>query len=185
MEKKAFVFLAEGFEEIEAVTAIDILRRAGIATTIVSVMETLTVTGAHGVPYTADALLAEVADQKVDALVLPGGLPGADNLLAATTLRAMLTAQHERQELIAAICASPAVVLGSLGILEGKHATCYPSFEPKMTGAHPVAKPVVCDGHIITGQGPASSMAFALEVVAALTDEATRQEVADGLLYCA
>lgn len=183
MEKRAFVFLATGFEEIEAVTSIDILRRAGVSTTTVSVTAELVVVGAHGVPYTADKTIDQIKGQKADALVLPGGLPGADNLYACTSLLAMLKEQNKENKIIAAICASPAVVLGATHLLEGRKATCYPSFEPKMLGATPIAQPVIRDGHIITGQGPAASMAFALEVVEALTDTSTRKEVAAGLLY--
>lgn len=183
MKKKAFVFLAEGFEEIEAVTSIDLLRRAEVETITVSVSSERVVVGAHGVPYIADVTINQIEGQKADALVLPGGLPGADNLYASTTLQTMLKEQNQENKLIAAICASPAVVLGIMNLLNGRKATCYPSFEPKMLGATPILQHVVRDGHIITGQGPAASIAFALEIVEALTDATTRQAVATGLLY--
>lgn len=183
MEKRAFVFLATGFEEIEAVTSIDVLRRAGIATTTVSVNSTPVVAGAHGVPYTADKTIDQIQGERTDAMVLPGGLPGADNLYACEALRTMLIEQNKEGKIIAAICASPAVVLGTMHLLEGRKATCYPSFEPKMLGAEAIAQYVVRDGHIITGQGPAAAMPFALEVVEVLTDVSTRKRVANELLF--
>ncbi len=183
MEKKVFIFLAEGFEEIEAITTIDLLRRAELNVITVAVGEDKIVKGSVDIPITADVLISDIANEQADALVLPGGLPGANNLYASKTLQTMLLEQNKREALIAAICASPAVVLGSLEILKGKEATCYPSFEDKLIGAKHSTAPVVRDGHIITGRGPAFSMHFAFEIIRVLKGEETYQGIAQGTLF--
>ncbi len=183
MKKRAFIFLAEGFEEIEAISSIDLLRRAGIDTQIIAMDENLEVLGANGIKLKADTSITNVEKEEVDALVLPGGLPGADNLYASSALQTMLLKQNERKALIAAICASPAVVLGTLGLLKGKNATCYPSFEDKMLEAKPSRLDVVKDEHIITGKGPALSIAFALAIIEALVGKEQRDTIAQGILF--
>ena len=124
MEQKVYVFLAEGFEEIEAVTPIDLLRRAGLNVETVSVTADRLVTGAHGVPYAADRVLADIEGQSPLAIVLPGGLPGAQNLHDTPALLSMIRHQLEASKVVAAICASPAFILGEEGLLQGKKATC-------------------------------------------------------------
>ncbi len=185
MEKKnAFIFLAEGFEEIEAVTPIDLLRRAGLEVKTVAVTDNRVVVGAHGVPYTADCTLKEIARQEADALVLPGGLPGAQNLHDTPELLAMIRRQLDTNRgIVGAICASPAFILGEEGMLQGKRATCYPGCEPKMKGAEVLSDLVVVDGAIITGKGPAASIPFGLALVEALLGTTAAKEVADGILY--
>ena len=142
--KKVYVFLAEGFEEMEAVTPIDLLRRAGVDAKLVSVTGNRAVTGAHGVTYLADLLFEEI-EEDADMLVLPGGLPGTTNLQAHEGLTKLLLKQHEAHKWVAAICAAP-MVLGALGIVKDRHATIYPGIEDKLIGAAPLTDEVVVDG---------------------------------------
>ena len=183
MEQKVYVFLAEGFEEIEAVTPIDLLRRAGLNVETVSITADRLVTGAHGVPYTADRVLAAVEGQSPLAIVLPGGLPGAQNLHDTPALLSMIRRQLEASKVVAAICASPAFILGEEGLLQGKKATCYPGCEPKMKGATVSTELVEVDGNIITGKGPAASIPFGLAIVEKLAGAAAAKEVSEGILY--
>lgn len=179
--KTAFVFLATGFEEMEAVGTIDILRRGGIETTIVSITGEKSVTGAHGIPIVADVLYENADLSGADALILPGGMPGSNNLNAHEPLKQQLLRQFESGKIVAAICAAP-LVLGGLGILKGKKATCYPSFESKLTGAIVSDKPVETDGNVITGRGPGLVFDFGSALVEALKSKAVAEEVAGGLL---
>ena len=152
-----YVFLADGFEEIEALAPIDVMRRAGLSVTTVSVTDSLTVTGAHGIPVVADTLFAQCDYADAALLFLPGGLPGATNLQAHTGLSQLLTAKASQPDvIISAICAAP-LVLGGLGLLQGKKATCYPGFEDTMQGAHYTAAKVTVDGHIFTACGPGAA----------------------------
>lgn len=155
--KTMYVFLADGFEEIEALAPIDVMRRAGLSVTTVSVTDSLTVTGAHGIPVVADTLFAQCDYADAALLFLPGGLPGATNLQAHTGLCQLLTAKASQPDvIISAICAAP-LVLGVLGLLQGKQATCYPGFEDTMQGAHYTAAKVTVDGHIFTACGPGAA----------------------------
>ena len=152
-----YVFLADGFEEIEALAPIDVMRRAGLSVTTVSVTDSLTVTGAHGIPVVADTLFSQCDYAEAALLFLPGGLPGATNLQAHTGLCQLLTAKASQPDvIISAICAAP-LVLGGLGLLQGKQATCYPGFEDTMQGAHYTAAKVTVDGHIFTACGPGAA----------------------------
>lgn len=179
--KKAFVFLATGFEETEAIGTIDVLRRGGIETTIVSITGEYRVDGAHGIGVMADALFEESNYTAADALVLPGGMPGSNNLNAFGPLKQQLIKQYEQGKIVAAICAAP-LVLGGLGFLQGRKATCYPSFEPTLTGASATGSAVEVDGNVITGKGPGLVFTFGLAIVNALQGEKIAQEVAAGLL---
>ncbi|MDH6534267.1 DJ-1 family protein [Parabacteroides sp. 52] len=179
--KKAFVFLATGFEETEAVGTIDVLRRAGIDTTVVSITGDIQVTGAHGLPVIADTLYEKADFTMADALVLPGGMPGSNNLNAFDPLKEQLLKQFNAGKIVAAICAAP-LVLGGLGILKGKRATCYPSFEPQLTGATVTGEAAEVDGNVITGKGPGLVFHFGLALVSSLKGEAVAEEVAAGLL---
>lgn len=181
MAKKAIVVLAEGFEEIEAVTPVDILRRAGVEVEVVG-LGADEVAGAHGVTCKTDRALGETED--ADAVILPGGLPGADNLAASATLVGVLRAQAESGKLVAAICASPGVVLAGLGLLDGKRATCYPSFEERFgpSTTH-VTDDVVKDGNILTSRGPGTAFAFGLALARELAGDAAADELAKGMLY--
>lgn len=180
--KKSYVFLANGFEEIEALATVDILRRAGIDAITVSITPSLQVKGAHGIEVAADMTLVDVKNDESDWLILPGGMPGATNLAECKPLCDMLTKHHTHKGHIAAICASPAVVLAPLGILEGKEATCYPGFEGTLKNCKVGYRPVVVDGNVITANGPATAIAFALAIVSNALCEEKAREIAEGLL---
>ena len=162
--KPIFVFLAEGFEEIEALTPVDVLRRAGLSVQTVSVMDEQVVAGAHGVPVLADKMFAEINPEDAEMILLPGGLPGATNLDAHEGLSQLILDFAEADKPLAAICAAP-LVLGNRGLLQGKKATCYPGFETYLQGAEYTAALVEKDGNIITGKGPGAAMEFAFAIV--------------------
>lgn len=164
--KDSYLFLADGFEEMEAIGCIDVLRRAGIPLKTVSITNSMQVTGAHGVKITADLIFDNVTFAGAEWLILPGGMPGATNLYEFAPLRGLLRSQAEsRGGRIAAICASPAVVLGQLGLLKGEKATCYPGFENLLSGAEAVDAPVVTSGKFVFGNGPGNVFAWALTIV--------------------
>ncbi|KZN13821.1 DJ-1 family glyoxalase III [Marinomonas sp. TW1] len=180
---QVLVPVANGSEDIEAITIIDVLRRGGVEVTVASVHETTDVTLAHGCQLTADSLLSEHAEKMFDAIALPGGMPGAEHLRDCKMLVDLLEKHDIQDALLAAICASPALVLGTHGFVVDKQATCYPGFESGLTGAEYLAdEPVVMDGNILTAKGPAVSMAFALTLLANLKGYEEAQKVADGLL---
>lgn len=154
--KSSYVFFADGFEEMEAIGAVDILRRSGMDVVSVSVKKTAEVTGAHGVTVKADTVIQDIDVENAEWLILPGGMPGAQNLHDCPELQSMLHIQNGKNGKIAAICASPAVVLGSLGLLKGRNATCYPGFEGKCAGAVMKDGRCVADGNIVTANGPSS-----------------------------
>lgn len=181
--KESFLFLAEGFEEIEALTAIDVLRRAGIQLKTVSITSALQVRGAHGVTVTADVLFDNTLFSSPSWLILPGGMPGATNLYGYAPLLGLLRRQAESAcGRIAAICASPAVVLGQSGLLKGRKATCYPGFEDMLEGAECQAAPVVVDGKFVTGNGPANSLNWALTIVKEEKGAEAAVQIANGML---
>ena len=185
---KVFVFLADGFEDVEALIPIDVLRRGGVDVTTVSVVEgSSIVTSAHGVQVVADRTYREdIHDDDfvgADLLLLPGGMPGAKNLYDHDGVGLAVLRQHKAGRMIAAICAAPGVVLGQLGLLEGKQATCYPGFEQLLSGATYTGDLCTHDGHIITAEGPAAAFPFAYKLLALLTNEETAQQVAEGMRY--
>ncbi len=181
--KESFVFLADGFEEIEAISVIDVLRRAEIPVKTVSITSSLQVTGAHGVTVNADVIFDNTLFADPRWLILPGGMPGASNLYEFTPLQGLLRRQAENKDgYIAAICASPAVILGQLGLLEGRRATCYPGFEEMLKGAEHVDAPVVKSGNMVLGNGPANALVWALAIVATEKSEQEAQHVANGML---
>ncbi len=180
----SYLFLAAGFEEIEALTSVVFLRRAGIPVKTVSITESLQVTGAHGITVKADVLYDNTLFDAPEWLILPGGLPGADNLYDFAPLHGLLENQAaSKNGRIAAICAAPGVVLGQMGLLKGVKATCYPGFEEKMEGAEAVTAPVVTDGKFVTGNGPANALRWSLEIVRQTLGEQSAQEVGSGMLY--
>jgi 4-methyl-5(b-hydroxyethyl)-thiazole monophosphate biosynthesis len=164
MNKRVLLVLADGFEEIEAVTPIDVLRRAGIEVTVAGVGKK-DVTGSHGITIQADVVLEKhVGDP--DAVILPGGMPGAENLRKSELLKKIIEKAKKSGAWIAAICASPAVVLSPLGILDGKRATCYPGFENQLNSKISFSTDrVVTDGLVITSRGPGTALEFSLEIV--------------------
>ena len=178
--KKILIVLADGFEEIETVTPIDVLRRAGLEVTVAG-LEKKTVTGSHGIKIEADILFNDFRETP-DAIVLPGG-PGAETLGKSAELRKVIEYLHKEGKWIGAICAAPAVVLGKTSILEGKKATCYPGYE-KQLGAKTTftAERVVKDGRVITSRGPGSSLEFSLELVRSVLDPKKAAEVAEKMI---
>ena len=181
---KVYVFLADGCEDVEALIPVDVLRRGGQDVVTVSVMDdSQTVESAHGVTMIADTWIGDCDLTDADLLLLPGGMPGASNLYACEPLRQALVDQQEEGKMIAAICASPAVVLGQMGLLQGYRATCYPGFEQLLSGAEYTGELCTVDGNIITGEGPAAAFPFAYALLAILQDEATAQQIADGMRY--
>jgi 4-methyl-5(b-hydroxyethyl)-thiazole monophosphate biosynthesis len=188
MAKKAVVFLAEGFEEVEAVTPIDYLRRAGVEVVIAALGRGEIVTGSHGIPVKADVTLEDLLKQgravpaAWDAVVLPGGLPGADNLAASEALGSFVREMSAAGRWVCAICASPAVVLAPLGVLEGKKFTCYPGMEKAVSGAHWSGDRVVIDGHIITSRGAGTAGNFAAAVIGKLVSEEAAEKISRSVL---
>ena len=174
---KAYEFLANGFEDIEALAPVDILRRGGVEVKTVSISNNLMVESANGITVKADLLFDEVNDfSDADILMLPGGMPGAANLNLHEGLRKLLVKQNENGKRLGAICAAP-MVLGSVGVLKGKRATCYPGFEKRLTG-----ELCTIDGNITTGKGPAAAFIYGFTLLEQLTSIAIAKEVKDGML---
>ena len=176
------VFLANGFEEVEAITPVDIMRRAGLDVRTVSIYDSPMVTGAHKVPIQADMVFCQVDFSQVDLIVLPGGLPGSTNLDACEPLCQAIKKHTEGGKPVAAICAAP-LVLGHLGLLVGRKATCYPGVEPELTGATCTGAMVEVDGNIITGKGPAAAFAFGFTLVEQFKSPEATLPLRDGMLY--
>lgn len=167
-----YLLLADGCEEIEALTPLDLLRRAGLEVVTVGVTGR-EITGAHGIRFFADKTASEVRpDAELDAVILPGGMPGTTHLDNSPFVDALLSAQKDTACLICAICAAPSV-LGRRGLLEGKNATCFPGFEPALRGANCQTEPVVRDGRFITARGMGVALEFGLAIVAALRSPRT------------
>lgn len=175
--KMVVVFLAEGFEEIEALTPVDILRRAGVDVKTVSVAGR-EVTGSHGIRVTADTADGDcVCDEDTEAVILPGGMPGTLNLEKSAAVQNALTFMESSGGYICAICAAPSV-LGHRGMLRGKRATCFPGFEDQLDGAEVTGAAVERSGRIITSRGAGTAMDFALEIVSALRGEEASSKIA-------
>ena len=174
-----YMFLADGFEEVEALCPLDILRRAGIDAVTVGVTGK-TVTGAHGIKVESDIDIDDTVLEGLEMVVLPGGLPGADNLRANARVRELTVCVAENGGFVSAICAAPRV-LGELGLLKGKKAICYPGFEEYLEGAEIADKHVVRDGKVITAIGMGASAEFALELVSAMRDKAVSDKIAEGI----
>lgn len=176
-----YVFLADGFEEVEALVPVDVLRRAGISVTTVGVTGK-TVIGSHGIPVVCDAEIDGLQPIDLEAVVLPGGLPGTTNLEACDGVHVFLDCAENSGAIIAAICAAPSV-LGHKGLLKGKRATCYTGFEKELIGATVTGEPAVRDGNIVTGRGAGAAFEFAFLLLNALTgsDEAS-EKLREGML---
>lgn len=180
--KKVSVFLVDGLEEIEGLTVVDILRRANVEVSMVSVTGRRQVQGAHGIGIMADETFEEADFSETGMLVLPGGLPGTTHLQEHEGLRELLLAFDREEKQIAAICAAPSV-LGGLGLLRGKKACCYPSFEEKLDAAEVLYDPVVTDGHITTGRGMGAAIPFALRLTELLCGKETAEKIGKSILY--
>ena len=179
---KIYQFMAEGFEDVEALAPVDILRRGGQEIVMVSITGSEYVTSAHGVTLKTDALFEDVDLADADLLMLPGGLPGSTNLNAHEGLREALVKHYESGKRIAAICAAQ-MVFGSLGLLEGKRATCYPGCESTMTGAEYTKQLVTIDGNIITGEGPAAAFPYAYAILEIFAGKAVADQLREGMMF--
>lgn len=180
-----YLFLADGFEEIEALTPADLLRRAGITVTTVGVSGK-TVTGSHGISVSADVTADEAECMLSDGVspvmvILPGGMPGSKNLDESQTVEKFIAAALDADAFICAICAAP-MILGKRGLLKGKRAVCYPGFEQYLSGAAVENVPCVRDGKIITARAMGAATEFALALVAALCGDTKAQEIREGVL---
>ncbi len=181
--KKVYVFLADGFEDVEALIPVDVWRRGGLDVTTVSIMGDYTVESAHNVRIMADTLIEDVDVSDADLLFLPGGMPGASNLYGNQQVCEAVKAQAEKGKKVAAICAAPAVVLGQLGILNGKRATCYPGFENMLEGATYTGGLISIDGNITTGEGPAAAFPFAYDLLGQLVSPQVADQIAEGMRF--
>ncbi len=181
--KTAVIVLAEGFEEIEAITPIDVLRRAGVEVIIAGV-GTTDVKGSRGVRLTADTRLEDYTGVP-DMVILPGGLPGAENLKNSPAVSALVERVRKNDKIVAAICAAPALVLtGQAGMLEGKKMTCYPGYEKDLNPNILFREDrVVLDGKLVTSRGPGTAMEFSLELVRQLVGDAMAKKLSDALLF--
>ena len=175
------IHLAEGFEEIEAVTMIDVLRRSGLNVVTVSISGKLLVTGAHNIVIQADLLFEDVDYSTGMMIILPGGMPGAQNLNNHTGLRSQIFDYHKKGKFLGAICAAP-LVLGNLGILKGRKAVCYPGFENYLDGADIVFTPFISADNVITGRGVGAALQFSLEIVRRLKGEEMAEKLRKGML---
>jgi len=178
MAKKVLIVFAQGFEDVEAVTPVDLLRRAEVSVTVAGLGGT-EITGSRGcLRIHCDTEIEKVTGD-FDAIILPGGMPGASNLAASAKITTLIKELFTHGKIIAAICASPAVVLAPLGILEGKKATCYPSMEKDFPAStQHSSEPVVTDGNIITSKGPATAFSFSLAIIEQLCGKEKRDEIA-------
>ena len=149
--RSVYVFCADGFEEVEGLTAVDLLRRAGVSVTMVSIMGRTKITGARNISVNTDILIEDIKEE-ADMLVLPGGMPGTINLGESDAVRKAILAMNDAGKIVAAVCAAPGV-LGKYGLLEGKTACSFPQHEKNLIGATVVREPVVVDGNIVTSRG--------------------------------
>nr|WP_300002415.1 DJ-1 family glyoxalase III [Tissierella sp.] len=179
---KIIVFLADGFEEVEALTVVDYLRRVDIEVDMVSITDKIEVKGAHAIEVISDKLLKDLDIKDYQGLVIPGGLPGASNLQASQGVVDFVKDMNQRQALIAAICAGP-IVLQEAGVIKDKNFTCYPGFEEKIKDGNHKEENVVVDGNIITSRGPALAVDFTLEIVNYLLGSEKRDELKKDILY--
>lgn len=179
--KSICIFLAEGFEEMEALFPLDIMRRGGLSVKTVSVTGHRTVVSSHQVPVTADLLFEDLHEDDVEMIVLPGGLPGATNLDAHAGLDRLITSFAAQRKPLAAICAAP-MVLGKRGLLKGKNATCYPGFDTYLEGAHYTGNMIELTDNMILGKGPAAAPAFGFAILEKMAGADKVAEVKKGML---
>lgn len=179
---KTAIFFATGYEEIEALTVVDILRRAGEEIVMVSVTDERRVTGSHGIEVTMDQTLSEVSFDETDVIVLPGGMPGTKNLEGCEALMEQVDAFVKAGRTVAAICAAPSI-LGHRGHLKGKKACSFPDMESHLEGADVSREPAVIDGNIVTGRGMGVAIPFGLAVLEKLQGKEAAEEMAAKILY--
>ena len=181
--RKSFLFLADGFEEGEALGVVDVLRRGTIEVKTVSISDKKEVTGAHGVPVVADLLLSDVEEEEAEFLICPGGMPGAKNLGDCTALVQMIQKHFDKGGYVAAICAAPALVLSKIKMNKRYTMTCYPGFEEKLTGAQVGTQEVARDGNITTSRGLGTAIPFALELISQLYGEEKAREIQKSIIF--
>ena len=177
-----YLFFAQGFEEIEALAVVDILRRAEIRVETVSITDNQVVLGAHGIPIITERLLPAVDFDDADMIILPGGLPGSTHLDACAELRLGIQQLYDEGKPLAAICAAP-MVFGHMGLLKGLKATCYPGCEGHLEGATYTGALVEKDGQFITGKGPAAAFEFAYTIVEHLVGVEKANALREGMIY--
>ena len=176
------LLLADGFEEIEALTPVDILRRADIEVKTYSINGDLCVCGAHNIMVDADDIIENIDYEKVEAVILPGGMPGADNLEKSDEVQSLLKFVSENEKLMCAICAAPKV-FGKFGYLEGKKATCFPGFEEKLLGANATGSRVEVDENVITSKGMGTAMDFSLAILEYMKGKEVAEKMAVSTMY--
>ena len=179
---KVYIFLADGFEEIEGLTVVDIMRRAKIDVETISITGQKQINGAHKIIVEADRLFEETDFSDGDMLVLPGGMPGTFNLAGNETLAALIRSYDDQEKKLAAICAAPSI-LGVMGILKDKNAVCFPGFEEKLAGANVLDVPAVTDKNVTTGRGMGAATDFALELIRVLQGEDKAKEMAEKIVF--
>ena len=179
---KVYAFLAEGLEEVECLAVVDVLRRSGVEVTLVSVGETKEIVGSHGIRLTADALFEETNPDQADILFLPGGMPGTKNLQAHQGLAEATRKAAKQGRRIAAICAAPSI-LGTMGLLKGRTATCYPGFEDMLEGASYTSQGVITDGNITTSRGLGYALALGLELIRLLQGPQQAERIREAVQY--
>ena len=179
--KNIAVHLASGFEEIEAISIIDVLRRAELNVQVVSITDELVVQGSHNIKVIADVLFEEVDYSLVDMIVLPGGMPGSSNLNAHSGLREQILNFNDGGKLLGAICAAP-MVFGNLGILKDKEATCYPGFEGELHGAIATSNEIEQTDTVVTGKGAGVAIKFALKIVEMIKGKESAENLAEKMI---
>jgi 4-methyl-5(b-hydroxyethyl)-thiazole monophosphate biosynthesis len=180
--KDTAIFLADGFEEIEGLMVVDLLRRVGIKVDMVSISDSLTVTGSHNIAVSADKLIKDIDFEAYELLVLPGGMPGTTRLGECEVLCNQIVKASEKGKKLAAICAAP-TVFGKLGILKEKSACCYPDMEEGLLGAKVSFEDVTVDGNITTSRGLGTALPFALALIEQLFDKKTADDLAKKVVY--
>ena len=180
--KKAAVFFADGFEEVEALTPVDMLRRAGVEVTMVAMLGKTAVTGSHGITVKADILFEDADFDDTDLFVLPGGMPGTTHLKESEPLLELLVKAAGDGKLVSAICAAP-TVLGKAGLLKGRTATCYPGCEDGLTGAVLSTESVVVDGNIVTSRGAGTAMPFSFKLIELLLGAGKSADMKKKVVY--
>ena len=175
------LILADGFEEVEAITPIDVLRRGGVEVVTYSITDDLCVCGAHNIMVDADDLIANIEYEKVDAVILPGGLRGTENMENCKDVQFLLEHMHENNKLMCAICAAPRI-FGNMGYLDGRKATCYPEFDYCLNGAY-TGERVTVERQLITSKGMGTAMDFALAILEYLKDSQTAEKIAKASMY--
>lgn len=180
--KKSFLFLADGFEEVEALGTVDVLRRGTVEVKTVSISGKREVTGAHGVPVVADLLIDEVKEEDAEFLICPGGMPGSKNLGDCPALVQLIQKHMDKGGYVAAICAAPAMVLSKIKMDRKRQMTCYPGFEEYLPEADMQPHGIVVDGNLVTGRGPAYAFKFGLAILEQLTSKKVAGDVAAGML---